>query len=110
MISRSQHSQIGQTAGNSDIFQGLVAGAIFTRTQAGMTADDFYIGIGVADTDTQLIPVSARIKNRKTGSDRDFAAQSQAGSYAHHILFSHADFNKTMRVFFSKSQNAGRFG
>ena len=106
-ISRNDNRHIRQRTHECNVFEHLVGRTIFTDRQAGMSDRHFDIQFRVADGVSDLFIRSARTENSKCRSEWDLASRSKTRCHAHHIPFSNASIEETIRICFGKNLRLG---
>ena len=86
-ITRLKHMHAGNRAHQSDVFDRLMTGPVFSYGDTGMGRTYLDIQMRIPDAVSNLFIGSSRRKHCKTGGKHCLVAGSQPGSYCHHIAF-----------------------
>ena len=93
----NKHRHSRQHPHQRQVFNRLVASAVFAQRDAGVAEAEFNVEMRIANAVADLVVASSR-KNRKRGAEGNQAHRAHAGRHVHHIGFGNAAVKEPFRI------------
>ena len=110
LVGRHQDCEAGQCAGQGDVLDSHLRGAVLADGDPGVAADDLDVQPGIGHRHPQLLEGVAHDEDGEAGDDRRLAARRQAACDTHQVALGDPDVEKAVRVFLAEPLGAGRVG
>ncbi len=104
-IGRGKHLQVAKSAGNGDVIGTVVSSTQRPVGKAGVQAEHFDVGFGVANIVLHLFIRAGKQERRGVGGKHRAAAQCHSRRHADHILLGDTDVDHPIGKGFFKRRN-----